>query len=240
MKIVLVLILACLTIQMNGQTFVCNKNDTSVVTEYLDGKLWAYRNRDGFVVGMTNEETRDNYGRYYQIGILIKNLRDTAVTFNPDKVYSSLVKNNGDTIVLNVYTDEEYQKKIKRSQTWVMILTGFSAGLNAGMAGYSTSTSSTVGTNGSLYFTSTTHYNANAATQARMAADQQINSLGRLFEQERNIKRQGYLKKTTIHPNEILFGYMNIKRKKGKLQIVDIDIDNCKFCYIWDVEKKKE
>ena len=73
-----------------------------------------------------------------------------------------------------------------------------------------------------------------------MMADQQITSLSGMFEQERNIKRQGYLKKTTIHPDEILFGYMNIKRKKGKLLIVDMDIDNSSFGYTWDVEKKKE
>lgn len=42
-------------------------NDTSVVTEYLDGKLWAYRNNGGLIVGMTNEEISDDYGRYYQI-----------------------------------------------------------------------------------------------------------------------------------------------------------------------------
>ena len=66
-------------------------------------------------MGMTNEEISDDYGRYYQIGIIINNQRDTSVIFNPEEVYSSLVKKNGDTITLDVYTDEEYQKKIKKS-----------------------------------------------------------------------------------------------------------------------------
>ena len=46
----------CLPAWVGGQTFLRNDNDTSVVTEYLDGKLWAYRNNGGIIVGMTNEE----------------------------------------------------------------------------------------------------------------------------------------------------------------------------------------
>lgn len=163
MKFILAFVLMCLPAWVGGQTFLRNDNDTSVVTEYLDDKLWAYRNNGGLIVGMTNEEISDDYGRYYQIGIIINNQRDTSVIFNPEEVYSSLVKKNGDTITLDVYTDEEYQKKIKKSQMWAMVLTGISNGLSAGQAGYSTSTTSTVGANGSIYFTTTTHYNANAA-----------------------------------------------------------------------------
>lgn len=102
MKFILAFVLMCLPAWVGGQTFLRNDNDTSVVTEYLDGKLWAYRNNGGLIVGMTNEEISDDYGRYYQIGIIINNQRDTSVIFNPEEVYSSLVKKNGDTITLDV------------------------------------------------------------------------------------------------------------------------------------------
>lgn len=240
MKFILAFVLMCLPAWVGGQTFLRNDNDTSVVTEYLDGKLWAYSNNGGLIVGMTNEEISDDYGRYYQIGIIINNQRDTSVIFNPEDVYSSLVKKNGDTIALDVYTDEEYQKKIKKSQMWAMVLTGISNGLSSGQSGYSTSTTSTVGANGSIYFTTTTHYNANAAAQAQSVANQRMMSLGRLFEEDRNIRRQGYLKKNTIHPGETICGYMNIKRKKGKLMVVDIDICGCNYCFAWDVGKKRK
>ena len=92
----------------------------------------------------------------------------------------------------------------------------------------------------SMYFTTTTHYNANAAAQAQLAANQRMMSLGRLFEEDRNIRRQGYLKKNTIHPGETICGYMNIKRKKGKLMVVDIDICGCNYCFAWDVGKKRK
>ena len=33
---------------------------------------------------------------------------------------------------------------------------------------------------------------------------------------------------------------MNIKRKKGKLMVVDIDICGCNYCFAWDVGKKRK
>ena len=48
------------------------------------------------------------------------------------------------------------------------------------------------------------------------------------------------MKKNTIHPGETICGYMNIKRKKGKLMVVDIDICGCNYCFAWDVGKKRK
>lgn len=121
----------------------------------------------------------------------------------------------GDTLQMVVYTNETFQKKIKRSQAWAMALYGFSAGLNAGMAGHSTSYSTSYSSNGYTYTTATYHYDANAAYQANMAAQYQIMTLGKMMENDKKVKEQGYLKKTTIHPGESIVGYMNIKRKKG-------------------------
>ena len=51
---------------------------------------------------------------------------------------------------------------------------------------------------------------------------------------------QRYLKKNTIYPNEAIVGFMNIKRKKGKIVKVDIPIDGEVFSFTWDVSKKKK
>ncbi len=56
---------------------------------------------------------------------------------------------------------------------------------------------------------------------------------------ERVIKEQGYLKKTTIHPGERIAGYMNIKRKKGNDLIVNILLNGCVYSFEWNVNKKK-
>ena len=239
MKHVLVIILSCFTLISYAQDFVISKNDSTITTEYNDGKLWAYRYINNYIVGLTCYESKDDYGKYYQVQIHINNLSSQNVTFDPDEVNASLIDKKGDSISLQVYTNEEFQKKVKRTQNWAMALYGLSAGLNAGSAGYSTSYSTTYSPNGYAYTTMTTHYNPNAAYQANIAANAQISTLGKMMADERAIKEQGYLKKTTIHPNEGIVGYMNIKRKKGQNLIVNIPLDGCVYSFEWNINNKK-
>lgn len=109
----LVLLLIC-PICLLAQKFIVDSLDNSALIEYHDGKQWAYRNIDGLTIGMTNEELNDDYGKYYQIEIFISNNRDTALLFNPEEVYAELMTKKGDTLDLEVYTNEAYQKKIKK------------------------------------------------------------------------------------------------------------------------------
>ena len=240
MRFGFLIILFCLTGVGYAQSFKASDNDSTVITEYNDGKLWVYKHINDYVVGLTCYEAKDDYGKYYQTMIFIKNLSTQNVTFDPDGINSYLVNRKNDTISLQVYTNEEFQRKVKRSQNWAMALYGFSAGLNAGSAGYSTSYSTTYSPNGYAYTTMTTHYNPNAAYQANMANNRQIITLGKLMEDERVTKKQGYLKKTTIHPNEGIMGHMNIKRKKGYNLIISIPINGYTYSFEWNVNKKKK
>lgn len=238
MRYVLVLILSCFSIIGYAQNFVISDNDSTITTEYNDGKLWAYRYLNGYVVGLTCYEAKDDYGKYYQMQIYISNQNSQSVTFDPNEVNAHLINKKGDTISLEVYTNEEFQKKVKRTQNWAMALYGFSAGLNAGSAGYSTSYSTTYSPNGYAYTTMTTHYNPNAAYQANLVANAQIATYGKMMADERVTKEQGYLKKNTIHPNEGIVGYMNIKRKKGHFLTINIPINGCMYSFELDVNKK--
>lgn len=238
MKYTFITIFALLTIACNAQTFIISKND-SVLTEYNDGKLWAYLNKNNLVVGLTCFEAKDDYGKYYQLNIFLQNMSDSPVTFYPDSIYSDLLTKRNNTLRLEVYTNEEYQKKIERSQTWAMALYGFSVGLSAGTAGYSTSYSTTYSPSGYAYTTITQHYDANAAYQANMATTHQILTIGQMMENDRAIREQGYLKTTTVRPDEAIIGYMNIKRKKGEILTVNIPVDGCIYTFDWNVSKKK-
>lgn len=238
MKFIYITILALFSVVCNAQTFIYPEND-SILTEYNDGKMWAYQNKNNFVVGVTCFEEKDDYGKYYQLNIFIKNLSNSPIIFQPDSIYSNLLTKKNDTIQLEVYTNDEYQKKIKRSQAWAMALYGFSAGLNAGTAGYSTSYSTSYSPNGYAYTTITQHYDANAAYQANIATTNQMLTLGQMMENDRTIREQGYLKTTTVYPGEAIVGYMNIKRKKGKLLTVSIPIKDCIYTFNWDINKKK-
>lgn len=240
MKRKILYIITCLLVSIicNAQTFIQIEGDTTVTTEYNDGKLWAYRDMGDFVVGLCICETKDDYGKYYQINIFIFNHGEKAVTFIPENVKARMTAKTGDTLQMVVYTNETFQKKIKRSQAWAMALYGFSAGLNAGMAGYSTSYSTSYSSNGYAYTTATYHYDANAAYQANMAAQYQMMTLGKMMENDKKVREQGYLKKTTIHPGESIVGYMNIKRKKGGILTVEIPVGKDAYLFDWDVSKK--
>lgn len=226
-----------LAIICKAQTFIYPQND-SIMTEYNDGKFWVYLNKNDIVVGLSCFEEQDNYGKYYHLDIFIKNLSERSIIFRPDSVYSNLLTKKDDTLRLEVYTNEEYQKKIKRSQTWVMALYGISAGINTGTAGYSTSYSTTYSPKGYTYTTITNHYDANAAYQANVASINQILTLGQMMDNDRTMREQGYLKTTTIYPDETIIGFMNIKRKKGKVLTVNIPIDNYIYTFDWDVNRK--
>ena len=239
MKLILITTLMFLFANLQAQTFIKPENDTTIVTEFHDGRLWGYQKIGNFVVGMTNYEEKDDYGKYYQIIIYINNLSEVPVTFNPEEVTSSLFTKKGDTISLEVYSYERYMKKVKRSQAWAMALTSFSAGFNAGSAGYSTSYSTAYNANGMPYTKISTHYNASAASAANMAAQTQIATLGKMMEEDKKAKEQGYLKTNTIHVGEAIIGYMNIKRKRGISMTVNIPINGQVYSFDWDVTKKK-
>ena len=51
---------------------------------------------------------------------------------------------------------------------------------------------------------------------------------------------QGYLKLTTVHPDEGIIGFMNIKHRKGKRLTVNIPIEGQVFSFDWDIAKKKK
>ena len=240
MKNLLIIPLLFVFVNMQAQTFVKQESDTTTITEYINGRLWAYRNIGNFVVGMTNYEEKDDYGKYYQIHIYINNLGKESVTFNPEEITSSLVTKKGETIDLVVYSHEQFMKKVKRSQAWAMALTSFSTGLNAGMAGYSTTYTTAYGVNGMPYTQISTHYNAAAASAANMTAQTQIATLGKIMEEDKKAKEQGYLKINTIHSGEAIIGYMNIKHKRGTTMTINIPINGEVYSFDWNLIKKKK
>ena len=85
-----------------AQTFIYPQND-SILTEYNDGKFWAYLNKNNFVVGLSCFEEKDDYGKYYHLDIFIKNLSETPIVFQPDSVHANLLTKKDDTLKLEVY-----------------------------------------------------------------------------------------------------------------------------------------
>lgn len=111
MRIIILATLLAIATSVKSQTLIKEESDSTLLSEYNDGRLWAYRQIDDIVVGMTNYQEKDDYGKYYQIAIFIKNLGDNSITFNPENVASLLYTNQGDSLDMQVYTYEEYMKK---------------------------------------------------------------------------------------------------------------------------------
>lgn len=240
MRIIIIATLLAIVASVKAQTLIVEETDSTLLSEYNDGRLWAYRQIDDIVVGMTNYEEKDDYGKYYQIAIFIKNLGNYSITFNPENVASSLYTKQGDSLDMQVYTYEEYMKKVENVQAWSMALLGFSAGLNAGMAGYQTTYTTSYMPNGMSYTQAHTTYNYAAASTANMAATTQIMTLGKMMADDKKTISKGYLKMNTIHPDEGIIGFMNIKRKRGSRMSVYIPIEDKVFSFDWDVSKKKK
>ncbi len=232
-------------------------------TEYKNGEAWPYYNKNGIMIGMTNNEVRD-YGKYYQIPIVIANNSMFPIEFEPDNIDAKLIDKEGNERVLKVYSAEEYMKKVRRRQNWAMALTAFGEGMSAASAGYSTSTTnssysgssystgyaSAYGSGGyafgnysgtSSYFgnssSTTTTYDAAAAYQAQVIASERVASYSNSLLSDRAIKEEGYLKRTTIYPGETISGYINIERKKGDSMTIDINIGGAIYSFPWNISK---
>jgi len=108
------------------------------------------------------------------------------------------------------------------------------------MAGYQTSYVTTRSYNGYTYTQPVTTYNSTAAYQANMAATTQLMVLSKQMEQDKKIREEGYLKKTTIHSSEGIFGYMNVEREKGTVMRVVIPVNGENYGFHWDVANKKK
>ena len=70
MKYICLFLFVCISIISKAQTLILSENDSTVMTEYNDGNLWAYRNVNGFIVGLTTYETQDDYGFSSRISVI--------------------------------------------------------------------------------------------------------------------------------------------------------------------------
>lgn len=220
---------------MQAQKFLTEPGDSTSFIEYNDGKQWVYKNVEGLTSGMANEIFQDQYGKYYQIGLFFNNERDTTVTFVPEGVFSELLTNKGDTVPMLVYTEKAFKKKTKKNRIFASILLGLAGGVSVA-SGYPTSFNLSFTSDGSVYPSVTT----NGTYSADLAANMQFHTISTMIQHQKAIREEGYMKECTIAPGESIFGFMNIRHKKGRRLLVCVKVGNSDFSYLWDVEKKKK
>lgn len=236
MRKVLILFIctALFAIRSFSQTLIVPENDSTFYTEYQDGDQWAFAMKDSLIVGITNKTVKDDYGSFYQLGILIRNMTNSTFDFDSDTVEAFLISNTDQHKPMNVYTAEKLQKKIQKEQTLASIFIGLSLGLNAANAGYQTT--NVIGPQG-IYSVQT--YNAANAAIANMMTTSQLITMSKQMETDRKMRDVGYLKRNTIHPGECVCGFMMVKKQKGKMMNVIFNVNGTSFNFSWNLKKKK-
>lgn len=233
-RLLTIFVFLCCIMQMtNSQTLIRPENDTTFVVEYRDDNEFGIIARDSVIVGVSCNTLKDDYGSYYQLNILIQNLKNSSFVFEPADVKANLVTKWDEHEEMTVYTAQALQKKIRNAQMWTSVLMGLSAGLNAASAGYTTSyVSSPYGG----YTVQT--YNAGNAAMANMLATNQMILMGKQMENDRKVRDEGYLKKNTIKPGEGVYGYMMIKKQKGKEMSAVLPVNGKEYTFTWSLAKK--
>jgi TPR repeat protein len=229
--------------------------ETPTITErkvdYKDGTAWQYYHKNGLSIALTNSVVND-YGKWHKINVVIANNSMLPIEFNPTaNITASSNDAEGLATYLEVWSSEEYIRKVNRAQTFAAVMMGVAEGMAAANAGYSTSTTRSYHSGNIYSHGSRTHsyagtsvsrrvtYNAYAAYQANVLASARMADYCYTLEQEQKIKELGYLKTNTIYPGESVSGYVHIKRAKGETVQFIIDIHGAKYTFDWRLGKKR-
>lgn len=179
---------------------------------YQDGSPVQFYFLDGLSVAVRISD-KQQYGRYYEAFVTIENGSGNQFDFDPTDITASLSL-KGKVEAGEVYSYNDYIKKVNRRQAWSTAFTAFAEVAAATSAGYSSSTTNAYGITSSGRLVSahatTTSYNGAAQYAATQNAANNLNQMaGAQYEIKRNIS-EGYLKLNTIFPNSRIIGFVNI------------------------------
>lgn len=195
---------------------------------YRNGKKWKFYEKNGLTVSVTGCSVSD-YGKYFRLQLLVVNNSLERAEVDPANIMASLTDKAGYAYSLKVFGSDEYQRKVRRRQNWNSVLYGVAEGIDAVEAATGT---------GSYSGASASGYDAAAAYQARMIAENRLDNYRYEHRFERAVREQGYLKRTTLFPGDDVAGYVLIERRKGKTLYLTIDVNGAVYTYSWEIEKE--
>ncbi len=206
--------------------------------DYMDGQPWEVYFKNGVTLALSNSTVRD-YGKWHQINLIISNNSPEKIELDPQLAISAYsVDIKGKATLLNVLSCDDYMRIVKRQQTWAAIINGIGEGLATAGAGFSTSTTTGFDSRGGYVSYTTTTYNASSASLAHAASQQRISNFCKSLEEDKRIKKLGYLKNNTIYPDETISGYVNIQWLKGCRAVIVVNLYGAEYIYEWDFDRK--
>ena len=203
-----------------------------IVTEYKNGVAWPYYNKNGLIVGVSNSVVDENIGGYREIGLFIVNKSMINVDIDPAQIEIYDMK-GGKRKNFELVSADEYDEKIKKFKKKVakrsvknkaVVETERENNVNANL--------------GAQVFDAGTS-NTLKDFQTRICRMQQLESGNRMKYSDKMPEDLGYLERTTIHPGEVVSGYLYTSDRKTSDLFVKVKIKGIDYVFEWKTSKKK-
>lgn len=203
-----------------------------IVTEYKNGVAWPYYNKNGLIVGVSNSVVDENIGDYREIGLFIVNKSMINVDIDPAQIEIYDMK-GGKRKNFELVSADEYDEKIKKfkkkvakrsvkDKAVVEIERENNVNANLGAQVFDAGTSNTL-----------------KDFQTRICRMQQLESGNRMKYSDKMPEDLGYLERTTIHPGEVVTGYLYTSDRKTSDLFVKVKIKGIDYVFEWKTSKKK-
>ena len=200
-------------------------------TEYKNGVAWPYYNKNGLILGVSNSNVRDNIGNFREIRVFLVNKSMINVEIDPKNVTVYSVKKDKRTdfelMEADEYDEKVYKKQVKnkkrslKKKAVVTIEREDNVSENLGASVFDAGTSNTL-----------------KAFQERIISLKTLVNTNRMKYAEREHDDLGYLERTTVHPGEMVAGFLLTDDKKVDDLFVEVTIGGIKYVYEWKTEKK--
>lgn len=233
---------------MNGNIVKVRYADNSLVWDspdisemghdYHEGKKWNFYSKNGVTVAL-HTTTITDYGKYHVLNITISNNSLVPIEFEPSSniVAESVNYKKNEVTPLKVYSCDEYLKKYDRRTAWGAAILGISEAISLIDAGVSESTSVSVNNKGEKNVTYTKSYNPFDEYLQWQIASMEMREFDDNVINGREVRRVGYIKRTTVYPGEAISGYAYVERIKGNEVTAYIDIEGAVYTFTWDFKK---
>ena len=211
---------------------IMEKPQTSdMKTEYKGGVAWHYYNKNGLIVGASNSIQKE-LGGYREIGLFVVNKSMVNVDLDPSMVEVYSIK-KGKRTDFKLVSADEYDKKILKQKKKISkreknpnksdVVYERENNLNANLGAQEFG----VGTSNTL-----------KSFQERMTSLKEISGENRYQYAERLPEDLGYLERTTVHPGEIVSGFIYTSSRKVEDLFVKICINGIDYLFEWQTPRK--
>lgn len=195
-------------------------------TEYKNGVAWHYYNKNGLIIGASNSIQKE-LGGYREIGLFIVNKSMVNIDVDPNLLEVYPVKNGQRGDNFKLLDADEYDKKIlsqkrklakrDKHKRKVMVVYEHEDNTNANLGVNSYSSTEL----------SPQTFQKNVIELIELTGESQMRYAERLPED------LGYLERTTIHPNEIVSGYVYTSDRKAEDLFVKVRVGGIDYLFEW-------